>query len=281
MQDSETQQLPVEKVAAEKKQAQPKAQQAPVAAKKEQAKPVEAPKTDAPKKGLSIVRKGAAPTGEDGYKKVDHTKTGMKHTPREGYVARDGKRQYDRHDGTGRAHEGDKKQGAGKGNWGKPEDAIADANAPVTDEAAAAAAPVEQTPKEPEVHQKTLDEYLAEKKAAKPAIQAPKKRLANEGEKNIEKKWGETVIVSRETEKKTEEVKKVEKKVEKKTEEKKTEEIKKVPITDVLNVATKQIREDRPKRFGEKPEPEQHQHKKAAAKAPEFASNAEFPALGK
>jgi len=29
------------------------------------------------------------------------------------------KREFDRHDGTGRAHEGAKKQGAGRGNWGK------------------------------------------------------------------------------------------------------------------------------------------------------------------
>lgn len=33
------------------------------------------------------------------------------------------KREFDRHDGTGRAHEGPKKQGAGRGNWGKAVDA--------------------------------------------------------------------------------------------------------------------------------------------------------------
>ena len=33
------------------------------------------------------------------------------------------KREFDRHDGTGRAHEGPKKQGAGRGNWGKVVDA--------------------------------------------------------------------------------------------------------------------------------------------------------------
>lgn len=32
------------------------------------------------------------------------------------------KREFDRHDGTGRAHEGHKKQGAGRGNWGKVTD---------------------------------------------------------------------------------------------------------------------------------------------------------------
>jgi len=49
-----------------------------------------------------------------------------KNGPRKLAIQRTGKRppkrEFDRHDGTGRAHEGHKKQGAGRGNWGKPTD---------------------------------------------------------------------------------------------------------------------------------------------------------------
>jgi len=86
------------------------------------------------------------------------------------------KREFDRHDGTGRAHEGAKKQGAGRGNWGK-----------VTDHAE----PKEEKPeekeeetKEPELteeekalkelreKQRTLDDYRKERKGEKTILRS-------------------------------------------------------------------------------------------------------------
>jgi len=54
------------------------------------------------------------------FKKQDHRRGVDEHSHgnREIYVPRQGKRQYDRHDGTGRGFRNSKKDGAGQHNWG-------------------------------------------------------------------------------------------------------------------------------------------------------------------
>jgi len=51
------------------------------------------------------------------YKKPD-SRRGTDHSGRDTYVPKQGKRQFDRHDGTGRGLRNSKKEGAGKHNWG-------------------------------------------------------------------------------------------------------------------------------------------------------------------
>lgn len=51
------------------------------------------------------------------YKKHD-SRRGVDHGNRETYVPRQGKRQFDRHDGSGRGFRNSKKEGAGQHNWG-------------------------------------------------------------------------------------------------------------------------------------------------------------------
>jgi len=99
------------------------------------------------------------------------------------------KREFDRHDGTGRAHEGPKKQGAGRGNWGK-----------VTDEHVEEEKKQEQEKKpEPELteeekaaielrnKQRTLDQYRKEQKNVKTILHtaAPVEVECSVDEKNF------------------------------------------------------------------------------------------------
>jgi len=57
---------------------------------------------------------------------IEHKRGGAGKPTRKLDIKRTGnrapKREFDRHDGTGRAHEGMKKQGGGRGNWGKVTD---------------------------------------------------------------------------------------------------------------------------------------------------------------
>jgi len=104
------------KVAPKKKEAAPKK-----AAKKPAPAPAPAP---APSKKDKV----KAPAEVRGSKipdsAVEQKRGGASKAPgRKLAIQRSGnrppKREFDRHDGTGRAHEGPKKQGAGRGNWGK------------------------------------------------------------------------------------------------------------------------------------------------------------------
>ncbi len=93
-------------------------------------------------------------------------------------------RNFDRHSRSGRKQEGEKRQYSGKGNWGNPTDAAAEAVA--TEETTTAAVEngaeefvvVEETATTPFI---TLDQYLAEKK--KPVVAVPSARAANDGAK--------------------------------------------------------------------------------------------------
>lgn len=77
------------------------------------------------------------------------------------------KRDYDRHDGTGRGHETEKRHGTGRGNWGAEGDEVKDLNDKLAlddNEEAGDVEPVEEPEK-----QMTLEEYeamMADKKAS-------------------------------------------------------------------------------------------------------------------
>ena len=91
---------------------------------------------------------------------------------RHGTGERPRKREYDRHDGTGRGHETEKRHGGGKGNWGQDTDEIpapAEVEKLTLAEGGENAEKVEETVQEEEEPQLTLEEYeaqMAEKRAA-------------------------------------------------------------------------------------------------------------------
>ncbi|KAJ3114310.1 hypothetical protein HDU96_002275 [Phlyctochytrium bullatum] len=110
-------------------------------------------------------------------------------------------REFDRHSGNPR-YDGEKKEIAGKGSWGNPvtaeSEAVKDGEAPAEKENAENAGEEkaeEQTPPEPEEKLKTLEEYLAERAAAKPAAAEPTRR-PNEG--SDETQWKDAVVLQRE-----------------------------------------------------------------------------------
>jgi len=88
------------------------------------------------------------------------------------------KREFDRHDGTGRAHEGAKKQGAGRGNWGKPTDHVEEEKPEEEKEEKT------EKPEEPELSeeekaamelrakQRTVDQYRKEQKGVKTILRS-------------------------------------------------------------------------------------------------------------
>jgi len=85
------------------------------------------------------------------------------------------KRQFDRKDGTGRAHEGPKKKGAGRGNWGKVTD-YAEGNTEQPKEEEKPEEPVlseeEKALKELREKQRTLDQYQKEHKGEKTILRS-------------------------------------------------------------------------------------------------------------
>lgn len=114
------------------------------------------------------------------------------------------RREFERHDGTGRGHEDEKRGGAGRGNWGtpiegEPVEEAADEETPVVEPAEAEAAVEEGAAEEPappvveEVKELSLEEYeqqLAEKKAALNKARAARTIDASEltGLKALERK---------------------------------------------------------------------------------------------
>lgn len=90
---------------------------------------------------------------------------GKRHHAKGGHGGR-GKRDYDRHDASGRGHETEKRHGGGKGNWGAEGDEVKDLNDKlVIDDEPDAVAEAEQEDEK----QMSLEEYetlMAEKKAA-------------------------------------------------------------------------------------------------------------------
>jgi len=85
------------------------------------------------------------------------------------------KREFDRHDGTGRAHEGAKKQGAGRGNWGKVTD-HADKPEEKHEEEKHEEEPVlteeEKAKKELLEKQRTVEQYQKEQKGVKTILRS-------------------------------------------------------------------------------------------------------------
>jgi len=102
-------------VAAEKKKKEVKKAKKPAPA------PAPAPaKKDTPKsKAPAEVRGSKVPDSVVEQKRGGKAPAGRKLAIQRTTGNRPPKREFDRHDGTGRAHEGPKKKGAGRGNWGK------------------------------------------------------------------------------------------------------------------------------------------------------------------
>jgi len=87
--------------------------------------------------------------------------------PRGGRAPRGGKREFDRHDASGRGHETEKRHGAGRGNWGAEGDEIKEATEKLNLEGGEEA-DADVPPPEEEEKQLTLEEYealMAEKRA--------------------------------------------------------------------------------------------------------------------
>ncbi|KAJ3317673.1 hypothetical protein HDU76_001092 [Blyttiomyces sp. JEL0837] len=115
-------------------------------------------------------------------------------------------REFDRHSANPR-HDGEKKDVAGKGSWGNPVTAEEEAAKDVKEEGAAVAegangktteeAAKEVVPAEPEEQLVTLDKYLAEVAAKKPAL-AVAPRKANDGADDNQ--WKDAVVLKKEEE---------------------------------------------------------------------------------
>jgi len=101
------------------------------------------------------------------------------------------KREFDRHDGTGRAHEGMKKKGAGRGNWGKVTDHVEDEKPQEKPEQEKKPEPElteeEKAKKELLEKQRTLDQYRKEQKSGKTILRtaAPVEVECSVDEKNF------------------------------------------------------------------------------------------------
>jgi len=148
------------------------------APKKVAKKPAPAPAPAAAKKDTKEKAK-PAPAEVRGSKipdsAVEQKRGGNKAPVRKLAIQRSGnrppKRQFDRHDGTGRAHEGPKKQGAGRGNWGKVTDHTE--HAPEEEKHEQEKKPEPELTEEEKAlielrnKQRTLDQYKKEQKGVK------------------------------------------------------------------------------------------------------------------
>lgn len=100
-------------------------------------------------------------------------------------------RNFDRHSRDGRKHEGEKRQYAGKGNWGNPTDATGEAVAAAAtgEEASVAIAAAEGVESETVERAPaaspymTMAQFLAGQEKKKPSVAAPTMRSANDGAK--------------------------------------------------------------------------------------------------
>jgi len=147
------------------------------AAKKKEAAPKKVAKKPAPAPAPAPKKTNKAPEKEVRGSKipdsaVEQKRGGKAPAGRKLAIQRTGnrppKREFDRHDGTGRAHEGMRKKGAGRGNWGKvtehgaeekTEEKVEQPEPELTEEEKAA---IELREK-----QQTLDQYRKEQKGVK------------------------------------------------------------------------------------------------------------------
>jgi len=109
------------------------------------------------------------------------------------------KRQFDRHDGTGRAHEGMKKNGAGRGNWGKATEHGAEEEKPQEEKPQEEKEQKEEKKPEPELteeekalkelreKQRTLEQYQSKQNSGKAVLHtaAPVEVECSVDEKNF------------------------------------------------------------------------------------------------
>jgi len=97
------------------------------------------------------------------------------------------KREFDRHDGTGRAHEGPKKRGAGRGNWGKVTEHGAEEKPEQQEKPEPEMTEEEKAAKELRDKQQTLDQYRKEQKGVKTILHtaAPVEVECSVDEKNF------------------------------------------------------------------------------------------------
>jgi len=170
--------------------AAPKKKEAPKKAAKKPA-PAPAPaKKEAPAKAPAEVRGSKVPEGALERKRGERA-PGKKLTIQRGN--RPPKRQFDRHDGTGRAHEGMKKGGAGRGNWGKPTEHGAEEEKKPEQEQKEEKKPEpelteeEKALKELREKQRTFDQYQSKQNSGKAVLQtaAPVEVECSVDEKNF------------------------------------------------------------------------------------------------
>ncbi|KAN0039290.1 hypothetical protein ACTA71_001484 [Dictyostelium dimigraforme] len=179
---------------------------APVAAKKPVAPKTENKADRSPKLGGQSKPKRVnngeqqVATTEDRQNTKRDSKSYQKHQPRTDAAGNIRNRQFDRKSGTGRPHNENKKGGAGQGNWGKEGSVEAEANV-----ATATPTEGEKEPTEPVVAAPvedktlTLGEYLKQQGSVN--LDAPKLRVAGEGEaKNAQ--WDEFEPIQKEVIKK-------------------------------------------------------------------------------
>jgi len=143
------------------------------------------PKKKAPKKVVTPAKNPKdikAPQPVRGSKvpaaAVEEKRGGAK-APRKLEIKRTGnrppKREFDRHDGTGRAHEGHKKQGAGRGNWGKVTDHVEEKTEETKEEEKheePALTEEEKAAIELREKQRTLEQYKKERKGEKTILRS-------------------------------------------------------------------------------------------------------------
>jgi len=130
---------------------------------------------------------------------VDHKRGGAPRAPGHKLsIQRTGnrppKREFDRHDGTGRAHEGPKKQGAGRGNWGKVTDDHTEEEKKQEQEKKPEPEPEPELTEEEKAaielrnKQRTVDQYMKEQKKVKTVLHtaAPVEVKCSVDEKNYQ-----------------------------------------------------------------------------------------------
>jgi len=150
-------------VASEKKKDKKKAPKKPAAVPAKNPKDVKAPQpvrgSKVPDSAVEEKRAGGKPARKPLDIKRNNAGTGK----------RPPKREFDRHDGTGRAHEGHKKQGAGRGNWGKVTDHVEkdEKVEEPKEEKVEELSPEEKARKELLEKQRTVDQYKKEHKGEK------------------------------------------------------------------------------------------------------------------
>jgi len=174
-------------VAAKKKEAPKKVAKkaAPAPAPAPAAPAKKAPKVPEPEVRGSKIPEGAMDRKRGGRapgKKLAIQRTGN----------RPPKREFDRHDGTGRAHEGPRRKGAGRGNWGKVTDqAEEEKHEPEEEKKEKKPEPElteeEKAAKELREKQRTVDQYMKEQKGVKTILHtaAPVEVECSVDEKNF------------------------------------------------------------------------------------------------